>query len=198
MIPPKPNRFFSELRTGLLGPTLSPDEVSGVNAILAAAKDWPLSWTAYALATAYHETAHSMLPIKEFGGDAYFCRMYDPKGLRPEVARRLGNNQPGDGVRYCGRGYVQLTGRANYAEFGLEANPEQALNPAKAAEILETGMRDGLFGGRKLEDFLPASGPATLSQFISARRVINGTDRRELVADYAWRFQVALLAGGCT
>jgi hypothetical protein len=32
----------------------------------------PLSWTAYALATAYRETASTMQPIKEYGGPSLF------------------------------------------------------------------------------------------------------------------------------
>lgn len=53
----------------------------------------------------------------------------------------LGNNQPGDGVRYKGRGYIQLTGRANYRYYGnllgvdLENNPDLAKDPNIAADI---------------------------------------------------------------
>jgi putative chitinase len=59
--------------------------VNGCNAVLAAMEGCPLSWTAYALATAYHETASTMQPIKEYGGQTYFTRMYDvaERGLRP-------------------------------------------------------------------------------------------------------------------
>lgn len=48
----------------------------------------------------------------------------------------LGNVHPGDGKRYKGRGPIQLTGRANYREFGrelgidLEAHPEIASIPS--------------------------------------------------------------------
>jgi putative chitinase len=56
-------KFYDAVRRGLLGPTLSPDEVSGCAAILSAMAAAPLAWTAYALATAYHETAHTMQPI---------------------------------------------------------------------------------------------------------------------------------------
>jgi putative chitinase len=52
-----PSAFFDALRAGLLGPALSADEVDGCNAILKAMEGSPLAYTAYALATAYHETA---------------------------------------------------------------------------------------------------------------------------------------------
>ena len=196
MIPPRPERFFAALRAGLLGPELSQAEVDGCQAILGACAAWPLSWTAYALATAYHETAHTMRPIVEHGGEAYFLRMYDCQGLRPAVAAQLGNCQPGDGRRFCGRGYVQLTGRANYARAGLAEAPDRALDPEVAAEVLERGMREGWFG-RRLMDVLPLGGRATRRQFTAARRVVNGQDRAALIADYALRFQDALLGGGC-
>ena len=197
MIPPRPERFFSALRSGLLAPDLNQGEVEGCNAIVQACAGWPLSWTAYALATAYHETAHTMQPVVEQGGEAYFARMYDPDGLRPAVAARLGNTEAGDGCKFCGRGYVQLTGRANYARAGLSDDPQRALDPAVAASVLEQGLREGWFTGRRLMDVLPLGGPATRAQFAAARRVVNGQDCAVLIADYALRFQDALLAGGC-
>lgn len=203
MIPTHPERFFGALRSGLLGPTLSPDEVSGCNAILDACKGWQMSWTAYALATAYHETAHTMQPVREVGSEAYFHRMYDPNGLRPEVAKYLGNEHPGEGAHYCGRGYVQLTGRGNYIKADEELNgdgrlirnPDLALDPKVAAKVMECGMREGWFTTRKLMDFLKAD-KETRANFIAARRIINGQDRADLIADYAVRFQDALMLGG--
>ena len=47
-----------------MGPTLDDGEVSGANAILEAMAGAPLSWTAYALATAWLETNHTLHPIK--------------------------------------------------------------------------------------------------------------------------------------
>lgn len=197
-----PTTFFDSVRSGLLGPTLSDSEVSGCTAILTACAAWPLSWAAYGLATPYLETAHTMRPVREHGGADYFRRMYDPLGNRPHVAAGLGNIHPGDGVTFSGRGYVQLTGRANYARAELElsiplvAEPDLALKPVHAAAIMERGMRTGWFTGRKLSDFLPAAGPGTRAEFIAARRIINGNDRAGGIADFALQFQEALKLGG--
>ena len=121
----------------------------------------PLSWCAYALATAYHETAHTMQPIKEYGGPKYFTRMYDPTGTRPKLAASMGNTSAGDGPKYCGRGYVQLTWKNNYARAGkairvdLVNNPDLAMQPDNAARIMREGMVDGWFTGKAFKDYLP-------------------------------------------
>ncbi len=87
-----------------------------------------------AIATIGVETG-GFRPINEYGGPKYFTKMYEHR-------RDLGNNQPGDGARYHGRGYIQITGRANYREYGkklgvdLEGNPELALDPKVGAEVL--------------------------------------------------------------
>lgn len=196
-------KFYDAVRNGrLLGPSLSPDEVSGLSAILSAMAGAPLAWAAYALATAYHETAHTMQPINEMGGDAYFFRRYDPHGNRPDIARTLGNTQPGDGARFHGRGYVQLTGRKNYAlastKLGadLVGHPEQALRDDVAAKVMRRGMQEGWFTGKKFADYLPGSGAASEGAYQQARRIINGQDRAADIATYAVQFQNALIAGG--
>lgn len=193
--------FFDRMRAGrLLGPSLSQSEVDGLNAILDAMAGSPLAYAAYALGTAYHETAHTMQPVDEGGGTAYFTRMYDPlpAGNRPWVATRLGNTKPGDGALFHGRGYVQLTGRGNYRKAGailgvdLEGRPELAKVPANAARIMREGMGAGWFTGASFRHSLPDTGPATRDQFFGARRIINGRDRAEDIAEYALQFQAAL------
>jgi hypothetical protein len=197
-----PALFFKMMRDGLLGPTLSQSEIDGCNAILQAMDGLPLSWTAYALATAYHETASTMQPIREYGGPTYFTRMYDVTGARPKLAVANGNTCAGDGPRYCGRGYVQLTWKNNYKRAGdecgvdLVANPDKAMEPAIAAKILRHGMQEGWFTGKSFSSYLPAVGRATPQQYFNARYIINGTDKAQQIAAHAKAFETALEAGG--
>lgn len=194
--------FFDEVRTGILGPTLDAGEVSGCEAILDAFTGFPLADVSYALGTAFLETGATMQPIKEWGGPKYFHKMYDIQGDRPAKARELGNLSPGDGIKYCGRGFPQVTGRRNYAlaekVFGIPFvdDPDKMLEPGPAAKVMAHFMKNGLFTGRKLADYLPRSSAATLAQFTPARRIINGTDRASDVARFALSFQGALAKGG--
>jgi putative chitinase len=198
----KPAAFFDAMRTGLLGPTLSATEVDGCNAILKAMEGAPISWAAYALATAFHETASTMQPIREYGGSIYFTRLYDVSGSRPQLAVKMGNTCAGDGPKYCGRGYVQLTWKNNYARAGKECgvdlvqNPDIAMRPDIAAKIMRQGMERGWFTGKGFSDYLPRSGHADRASFTNARRIINGTDRAAQIADHALKFQAALDLGG--
>ena len=203
-------KFFEHTnRDGVMGPTLDNDEVSGAEAIIKAMDKLPIAWVAYALATAWHETGQTMQPIKEYGGARYFFRMYDPQGRRPALAKRNGNKKPGDGVKYPGRGYVQLTWYDNYvkadkvcADAGLIkpgeliANPDLAMRPDIAALVMRNGMRKGWFTGRSFQSYLPADEQATRKEFRNSRRIINGTDKASLIAGYAIEFQEALCAGG--
>lgn len=198
----RPAAFFDAMRQGLLGPTLTAQEVDGCNAILKAMEGAPLSWTAYALATAYHETASTMQPIREYGGPTYFTRMYDVTGARPQMALANGNKCAGDGPKYCGRGLVQLTWKNNYARAGKEcgvdlvADPDLAMRPDIAARIMRQGMEKGWFTGKGFSDYLPIKGRAMRQQYTNARRIINGSDRAPQIAEHALKFQQALEGGG--
>jgi hypothetical protein len=177
--------FFDAIRP-MFGGAMTQAQVSGCETLLAATASMPIMHRAYLLATSYHETAQTMQPITEYGQQSYFNK-YEP-GTR--IGKALGNTQPGDGYRYRGRGYVQITGRANYAKAGaklgvdLIGNPEAALNPDLAARILVRGCTEGWFTGKKLSDY---------SDYVNMRRVVNGTDRAEMIAGYAETFEAALL-----
>lgn len=194
-------KFFDACRDGIMGPTLDNDEVSGSSVILAAMAGSPISWCAYALATAWHETAFTMQPIKEGGGPRYFTERYDVTGSRPKLARDNGNINVGDGAKFFGRGYVQLTWRSNYRRAGaklgvdLEGNPDMALRPEIASKIMRFGMVEGWFTGKSLKSMLPQERTASAAQFIEARRIINGRDKAQQIAKYAGQFQDALRQG---
>lgn len=146
---------------------------------------------AYCLATFKHETAHTMMPIDEIGSDERFNRIYGPQTT---VGKRLGNTQAGDGALFHGRGYVQLTGRANYTKMAtligqpLVTNPALVKDPAIAYEIAIRGMIGGLFTGKKLSQFINDN----KTDFENARRIINGTDKAADIADLARRFSEIL------
>jgi predicted chitinase len=79
--------------------------------------------------------------LKEKGmGKDYFARKYDP-AYAPRTAKILGNKHPGDGEKYHGRGFIQLTGRDNYRmaqtalNIPLLQQPELAERPDIAAKI---------------------------------------------------------------
>lgn len=187
---------FSKVRP-LFGGRLTQSQVDGLNALMTAinaARVTDARWVAYMLATAFHETAQTMQPIKEHGGQAYFKRRYDITGERPALAKANGNVYPGDGAKFCGRGYVQLTWRANYERMGkiigtdLVADPDKAMRPDIAANVMVIGMKQGRFTGRHLSEFFNER----LTDWEGARRIINGSDRAELIAGYAKVFLAAL------
>jgi len=186
--------FYSKVRT-LFGGYLKQSQVDGIEAILAATENLPISYRAYLLATTKHETADTMQPITEYGGVKYFDK-YDTGKL----AADLGNTpaKDGDGYRFRGRGYVMITGYSNYFKAGnklridLIGNPDLALQPTVSAMILVKGCTEGWFTSKKLSDYLPEEGPAFLGDYVNARRVVNGTDDANLIASYATKFEEAL------
>ncbi|GAB3271099.1 hypothetical protein GCM10027347_42170 [Larkinella harenae] len=149
---------------------------------------------AYCLATFKWETAHTMEPIDEFGTDERFNRLYGPE---TRVGNVLGNTQPGDGAHFKGRGYVQLTGRANYQRAGnflnvdLINDPALAKQPSLAYQIAVQGMKEGWFTGRRLDQFIKDNVPP---EYEKARAIINGTDKAQTIADMARRFDEVLFA----
>lgn len=176
------NKFFAGVKDRI-DPTLNQSQVDGINAILDELDSWSdKRRAAYALATIFHETAGTFQPIHEYGGAAYFNKRYGPN---TKVGKTLGNTKPGDGARYAGRGFVQLTGRSNYRKFGIEDTPDDAMKPDVAFRILTEGMTKGSFTGKKFSDYITAS----KADYIGARKIINGTDRAGMIAGYANSFE---------
>lgn len=189
-------RFFNAYRSAygrLSQATVNGLELLGRNMV----EDGELKsvqWAAYMLATVKHECANRWMPITEYGRRDYF----DKYEAGTRLGGRLGNTEPGDGYRFRGRGYVQITGRANYARMtqalalgddeDLVRDPDQALRPVIAYRIMSLGMRKGLFTGRKLADYINDAG----CDYKEARRIINGQDQAELIAGYAETLEAIL------
>lgn len=157
---------------------------------------------AYMLATARHETYH--FPSGEYfsekpevGPISYFDK-YDPiladTPARRERARLNGNTVEGDGYKYRGRGCVHLTWKKNYQRakdnIGIDfvSFPERAADFDYAVSIMIWGMRDGVFTGASLNDHINKSSV----NYVSARKIINGSDAAALIASYAEKFQSIL------
>jgi putative chitinase len=90
------------------------------------------------------ELAQFMAQMAHESGDfKYLQEIWGPTSAQKgyEGRKDLGNTQSGDGYKFRGRGYVQLTGRANYRSFGaqigvdLENNPDLASQPDIAARL---------------------------------------------------------------
>jgi hypothetical protein len=111
----------------------------------------------------------------------------------PTGERGVGCGTYGSGC-YYGRGYVQLTWRDNYEKLGrvlgvdLVNNPDLANDPDLAAKITVIGMRDGLFTGVGLDDYIGGG----RADFVSARRIVNDSDKMNFTAAQAERFLGAL------
>lgn len=107
--------------------------------------------------------------MEEIWGPTAAQRRYEPPST---LATRLGNTETGDGKRFKGRGPIQITGRANYNQFGdllgldLVADPPRAAVPDVAFRIA------GLFWSKKGLNEL--ADLATTESFREITRRING------------------------
>jgi len=128
------------------------------------------SQIAYILATVQHETANTFRPVRE--------------GLNVSENWRKANLRY---YPYYGRGYVQITWKNNYQKFGdlvgvdLVLQPDLALRADISMFILLFGMKHGSFTGMSLNNFC-RNGE---TDFIRARKVINGMDKAQHIAGYA-------------
>lgn len=201
--------FYNSLRkrnSGVFGTSLSQMQVEGIEGILTAFEqvgDGKASTLAYALATAYHETARRMVPVREglaqtdAGARRAVANLARKRGPKSAVAR-YAKPQPPYGHVYYGRGHVQLTWMDNYRSSSADAGvdlvklPDAMLDPKTSARVLFKGLLDGRWNGRGhgLRYYLDKG------DLRGARRTVNITDKWELIAGYHKAFLAAIKAGG--
>lgn len=205
-------KFFSAVRKSLFGGSLTGVQVSVMESIIDrfGAPDDQL---AYILATPYHEVGRDLVPVVEnlnytakritqvWPGRFKTLAAATPFAHNPEAlgnkvyGGRLGSG-PKEGFLYRGRGLAQITGRDLYARLSeligvdLVSDPDRALDPEIAAHILVVGMRDGLFTGKRLSNYINAE----KIDYVNARRIINSdvAANGNKIAGYAEKFRAAL------
>ncbi len=137
-----------------------------VEAALAVAGLTDHAMTLGALGTIRAET-EGFVPIAEFQSK------FNTDPGKPPFGRydgRLGNG-PGDGARYKGRGFVQLTGKDNYRRFGAQVNLDLIAFPdlANAPEV--AAVLRALFLAARADDFRD---DVARGDYAAARRLVNG------------------------
>lgn len=193
--------FFGAVK--LVTGRLSQPQVDTINAVLQAAKHWPLPWVAYALATAWHEAR--LIPQREWGRGK--GRRYGRPGARMTPNPALPTYAPN--VPY-GRGLVQITWVENYewldkatSDAGLIPpgallqDFDLALRPDIAVLALLTGMEEGRYNpkGKGIRAYIP-NRLATRADYVAARWLVNLQDKADLIAGHALKFGAALHRGG--
>ena len=190
------NKFIEEYKKTY---TLKQEVTENIKSILTSIQNYyndeskkcNIKYIAYMLATIKHETANTFQPIDEYGGEKWYEKMYDPtlgeNEKRRKMAKQNGNTTKGDGVKYHGRGFVQLTWKNNYnlmkKALGIDfvKYPEKALELENATKIMIYGMEHGSFTGKKLADYINAE----RTDYLRARYIINGVDKRVKIEGYA-------------
>lgn len=182
--------FYSTIRNEI-GP-LNDSQVEGLERVLAEwekrrLQGFSIQKAAAVLATAWWETNQTMQPVRE----AYW--------LSEAWRKRNLRYYP-----YYGRGTVQLTWDYNYKRAGekyglpLVEQPDLALDPDLAVQIMFDGMDEGWFTSKKLDDYIDEideSDAEDLKEYIESRRVVNGTDKALEIGRLALVFERALKAG---
>lgn len=203
MAPIKIDSFINLYKDEFKDHVLNKKSLEGLKFIISKLSDdkdiLDIRWAAYMLATVKHECANQYQPIEESGKGNYFSKSKN-KQVTHKYSKEYEVTDPVTNKKhknvYYGRGYVQLTWEKNYKSIGraiglndkLYIHPELVLEKETAYKIMSYGMRHGSFSTLGLKQFLIGS----YSDYKGARRIINGTDKDDLIASYAEKFELLL------
>ena len=128
---------------------------------------------AYVIATTEWETAKTFKPVREA---FWLSESWRKKNLRY--------------YPYYGRGFVQLTWKNNYQKYSdllgadMVKNPDLAMDSNVALFVLVHGFKTGTFTTRKITDYININ----KTDFLNARRCINGMDQASKIAALATKY----------
>jgi putative chitinase len=189
--------------TTRLGMKLTPQRTSGLGYLLDRLEADPalvmIRQAAYVLATIRWETGATFQPIAEQRAVPSDTQKYN-----------LQNRYWATG--FYGRGYVQITWEDNYRLAGARLagqtfildgspvtvaaetfvqHPDYIMHPEVAYQVCSRGMKEGWFTGKKLDDYIKQGTPP---DYVNARRIVNGQDHAQDIANYATQFELLLRA----
>lgn len=149
-----------------------------LNLFLANRNYFTIPQWAYVFASVFHETAHTFKPVIEA---FWLSEAWRKKNLRY--------------YPFIGRGYIQETWYENYLKNEKRTGipftkvPELATVPEHAFENMIYNLKHGIYTGKRLDTYINEN----KKSYVYARYVVNGKDKRDLIASYAKTFEYILL-----
>jgi len=196
--------FYASVRESFFKGHISPGAFDTMQTILKECRDrkvYDYRYQAYILATAWHEAFHytknpDWNPVRE-----HFAKTNE-EAIRKVTAEYNAGRIPDNyakpaknGNSYYGRGWPQLTWERNYKAasrlYGVDfhGNPDLVLQRPYAALLLVGGMVEGWYTSVSLSDFITTQ----KTDFVNARRVVNGLNKAKEIAVTAKKFYNAMI-----